>query len=234
MEKTVTYVFKPRDVVSVPVAGSAARFPVNNIYCVGRNYADHAIEMGGDPNREAPFFFMKPAFAVLSDGAEMKYPSHSNDVHHEVELVVALQRGGTNISVEEALSLVYGFGVGVDMTRRDLQGEAKEKSRPWEAGKTFQHAAPCSALRKLSEVGQLNEASITLRINGETRQAGDINQMIWKVPEIISRLSELFVLQPGDMIYTGTPAGVGPVRRGDAINAHIDRLPELAFKVSSS
>jgi fumarylpyruvate hydrolase len=234
MENTVTYVFKPRDVVSVPVAGSTARFPVNNIYCVGRNYADHAIEMGGDPNREAPFFFMKPAFAVLSDGAEMKYPSHSSDVHHEVELVVALQTGATNIPVEEALSLVYGFGVGVDMTRRDLQGEAKEKSRPWEAGKTFQHAAPCSALRKLSEVGQLNEASITLRINGEPRQAGDINQMIWKVPEIISRLSELFVLQPGDMIYTGTPAGVGPVRRGDAINAHIDGLPELAFKVGSS
>jgi fumarylpyruvate hydrolase len=234
MEKTVTYVFKPRDVVSVPVDGSTDRFPVNNIYCVGRNYADHAIEMGFDPNREAPFFFMKPAYAVLSDGAEMNYPSHSSDVHHEVELVVALHGGGTNISVDEAMSLVYGYGVGVDMTRRDLQGEAKEKSRPWEAGKTFQHAAPCAALRKLSEAGQIDEASITLSINGETRQAGDVNQMIWKVPEIISRLSELFVLQPGDMIYTGTPAGVGPVRPGDEISAHIDGLPELLFKVSSS
>ena len=230
----MTYVFEPRAVVSVPVEGSTDRFPVNNLYCVGRNYADHAIEMGGDPDREAPFFFMKPAFAVLSDGAEMQYPSHSNDVHHEVELVVALHSGATNIPVDQAMSLVYGYGVGVDMTRRDLQGEAKEKSRPWESGKTFLHAAPCSALQRLSEIGQIDEASITLRINGETRQAGSINQMIWKVSEVISRLSELFVLQPGDMIYTGTPAGVGPVRRGDQITAHIDGLPELAFKVSSS
>ena len=234
MEMAVTYVFEPRAVVSVPVEGSTDRFPVNNLYCVGRNYADHAIEMGGDPDREAPFFFMKPAFAVLSDGAEMQYPSHSNDVHHEVELVVALHSGATNIPVDRAMSLVYGYGVGVDMTRRDLQGEAKEKSRPWESGKTFLHAAPCSALQRLSEIGQIDEASITLRINGETRQAGSINQMIWKVSEVISRLSELFVLQPGDMIYTGTPAGVGPVRRGDQITAHIDGLPELAFKVSSS
>lgn len=230
----MTYVFEPRGVVSVPVEGSVDRFPVNNIYCVGRNYADHAIEMGFDPDREAPFFFMKPAYAVLSDGAEMKYPSHSSDVHHEVELVVALGEGGTNISVDEAMSLVYGYGVGVDMTRRDLQSEAKEKSRPWEAGKTFQHAAPCSALHTISEAGQIDEASITLSINGETRQSGDVNQMIWKVPEIISRLSALFVLQPGDMIYTGTPAGVGPVLPGDEINAHIDGLPELLFKVSSS
>ena len=234
MEKVVSYVFEPREMISVPVEGSTRRFPVNNIYCVGRNYADHAIEMGGDPNREAPFFFMKPAYAVLSDDAEMKYPSYSSDVHHEVELVVALHDGGTNISVDEAMSLVYAYGVGVDMTRRDLQGEAKEKSRPWEAGKTFLHAAPCAALHKFSEVGQLDEASITLRINGDTRQSGDVNQMIWKVPEIISRLSELFVLQPGDMIYTGTPAGVGPVRAGDRISARIDGLPELAFKVSSS
>lgn len=234
MEMAVTYVFEPRAVVSVPVEGSTDRFPVNNLYCVGRNYADHAIEMGGDPNREAPFFFMKPAFAVLSDGAEMKYPSHSTDVHHEVELVVALHRGGMDISVDDAMSLVHGYGVGVDMTRRDLQGEAKEKSRPWEAGKTFLHAAPCSALQPLSDVGQIEAASITLRINGETRQTGSINQMIWKVSEIISRLSELFVLQPGDMIYTGTPAGVGPVRPGDQITAHIDGLPELVFKVSSS
>ena len=234
MEKTVSYVFEPSDVISVPVAGSTERFPVNNIYCVGRNYADHAIEMGFDPDREAPFFFMKPAYAVLSDDAEMKYPSHSSDVHHEVELVVALHHGGTNISVDEAMSLVYAYGVGVDMTRRDLQAEAKEKSRPWEGGKTFLHAAPCAALHKLSEVGQLNEALITLRINGETRQAGDVNQMIWKVPEIVSRLSELFVLQPGDMIYTGTPAGVGPVLPGDQVAAHIAGLSELAFKVSSS
>ncbi|MGV0033496.1 MAG: fumarylacetoacetate hydrolase family protein [Candidatus Azotimanducaceae bacterium WSBS_2022_MAG_OTU7] len=230
----MTYAFEPRDVVSIPVAGSTDRFPVNNIYCVGRNYADHAIEMGFDPSREAPFFFMKPAYAVLSDGAEMKYPSHSNDVHHEVELVVALHSGGTNISVAEAMSLVYGYGVGVDMTRRDLQGEAKAKSRPWEAGKTFLHAAPCSSLHKLAEVGQVDEASIALGINGEIRQAGDVNQMIWKVPEIISRLSELFLLQPGDIIYTGTPAGVGPVLPGDEISANIDGLPELVFKVSSS
>ena len=230
----MSYVCEPRDVISVPVAGSPKRFPVNNLYCVGRNYADHAIEMGADPDREAPFFFMKPAYAVLSDGAQMKYPSLSNDVHHEVELVVALHHGGTNISVDEAMSLVYAYGVGVDMTRRDLQAEAKKKSRPWEAGKTFRHAAPCAALHKLSEVGQLNEALITLCVNGETRQTGDVNQMIWKVPEIISRLSELFELQPGDMIYTGTPAGVGPVHSGDRILAQIAGLSELEFKISSS
>ena len=230
----MNYVFEPRDLISVPIAGSTQRFPVNNLYCVGRNYADHAIEMGADPDREAPFFFMKPAYAVLSDGAEMKYPSHSSDVHHEVELVVALHHGGTNISVDEAMSLVFAYGVGVDMTRRDLQAEAKKKSRPWEAGKTFRHAAPCAALREISEVGQLNEASMTLRINGEIRQTGDVNQMIWKVPEIISRLSELFELQPGDMIYTGTPAGVGPVHPGDQVFAHIAGLSELEFKVSSS
>lgn len=230
----MSYVFDPRDVVSVPVDGSMDRFPVNNIYCVGRNYAAHAIEMGFNPDREAPFFFMKPAFAVLSDGAEMKYPAHSKDVHYEVELVVALHIGGTNISVDEAMSLVYAYGVGLDMTRRDLQGEAKETSRPWEAGKTFLHAAPCAALHQWSEAGQLNDASITLSVNGETRQAGNINQMIWKVPEIISRLSELFVLQPGDMIYTGTPSGVGPIQPGDQVSAKIDGLSELSFKVSSA
>jgi len=208
-----------------------AEFPVNNIYCVGRNYADHAIEMGGDPNREAPFFFMKPAYAVSTNGVNMVYPSHSSDVHHEVELVVALASGGINVTVAEAMSLVFGYAVGVDMTRRDLQSEAKEQRRPWEAGKTFFQAAPCSDLLPVPRTGELNAGGISLSINGEIRQQGDLAQMIWKVPEVISRLSELFFLQPGDLIFTGTPAGVGPIEKGDQVVARVAGLPELSFGV---
>lgn len=228
----MSYIIDPAPQVTLPVVGESAKFPVNNIYCVGRNYADHAIEMGGDPNREAPFFFMKPAFAVSSNGVEMAYPAHSNDVHHEVELVVALASGGVNISVEKAMELVFGYGVGVDMTRRDQQGEAKEKRRPWEAGKTFYQAAPCSDLISIAATGELNSGDIALSINGEVRQQGDVSQMIWKVAEVISRLSELFYLQAGDLIFTGTPAGVGPVAKGDQIVASVAGLPALSFKVS--
>jgi fumarylpyruvate hydrolase len=205
---------------TIAVAGSDRRFPVGSIYCVGRNYADHAVEMGGDPDREPPFFFVKPPFAILADNAPMTYPKFTSDLHHEVELVVAMGEEG-----------IFGYAVGIDMTRRDLQGEAKEKSRPWEAGKTFAHAAPCGAIQPESSV--LNEAGIQLSINGEVRQSGNVNQMIWKIPEIIERLSELFVLAPGDLIYTGTPAGVGPVEVGDAIEASVGGLPALSFKVRS-
>lgn len=205
---------------TIAVAGSDRRFPVGSIYCVGRNYADHAVEMGGDPDREPPFFFIKPSFAILADNAPMTYPKFTSDLHHEVELVVAMGEDG-----------IFGYAVGVDMTRRDLQAQAKDKSRPWEAGKSFAHAAPCSAIQPDSSV--MNEAGIQLSINGEVRQSGNVNQMIWKIPEIIERLSELFVLGPGDLIYTGTPAGVGPVEVGDAIEASVEGLPALSFKVHS-
>lgn len=227
------FVIEPQAQVTVPVVGTDAEFPVNNIYCVGRNYADHAIEMGADPTREAPFFFMKPAYAISRNGQEMQYPSHSTDVHHEVEMVVALRAGGRAVSVGQALSLVFGYGVGVDMTCRDLQAQAKEKSRPWEIGKTFAQAAPCSEISPISVSGEINTGAISLSINSELRQQGDINQMIWKVAEIISRLSEIFVLQAGDLIFTGTPAGVGPVQKGDQVAASIDGLPRLSFKIGS-
>lgn len=227
----MSFVIDSAPPVTIPVAGVEAVFPVNNIYCVGRNYADHAIEMGGDPNREAPFFFMKPAYAVSTNGVAVSYPSHSMDVHHELEMVVALANGGVDISVDKAMGLVYGYSIGVDMTRRDLQAEAKDKRRPWEAGKTFAQAAPLADLLPISETGEINAAEIQLVINGEVRQQGNVNQMIWKVAEIISRLSEMFLLQAGDLIFTGTPAGVGPVEIGDEVNATLTGLPELNFKV---
>lgn len=228
----MTFAVNPPAPVTLPVAGESLDFPVGEIFCVGRNYADHAIEMGGDPSREPPFFFIKPRFALLQSGDEMEYPSHSGDVHHEVELVVAIGEGGRDIPVEQAMSHVFGYGVGVDMTRRDLQGEAKSAGRPWDAGKSFIGAAPCSAIMPISQCGELSEGKIELLVNGDVRQSGNLNQMIWKVPEVISRLSSLFVLQPGDLIYTGTPAGVGPVSRGDALNGTIDGLPALAFSIS--
>lgn len=227
----MSFAIDPITPVTIPIAGVEAVFPVNNIYCVGRNYADHAIEMGGDPNREAPFFFMKPAYAVSTNGVAVSYPSHSMDVHHELEMVVALANGGVDISVDKAMGLVYGYSIGVDMTRRDLQAEAKDKRRPWEAGKSFAQAAPLADLLPISETGEINAAEIQLVINGEVRQQGNVNQMIWKVTEIISRLSEVFLLQAGDLIFTGTPAGVGPVEIGDEVTATLTGLPELNFKV---
>ena len=230
----MSFVIEPPAQVVLPVNGSRDVFPVGQIYCVGRNYAEHALEMGHDPDREAPFFFMKPAYAVLQNGGEMQYPALSSDVHHEVELVVALARGGSNVSVRDAMKWVFGYAVGIDMTRRDLQAQAKEKSRPWEAGKTFKHAAPCSAITPLAVTGEMNDGLIRLSINGDERQRGDINQMIWKVPEVISRLSELFLLQAGDLIYTGTPAGVGPIRPGDDIEAQINKVGSLNIKVGET
>lgn len=230
----MNYLFEPGERVTLPVINSDELFPVSQIYCVGRNYADHAIEMGHDPSREAPFFFMKPAYSILRDGELMEYPSGSHDVHHEVELVVALARGGRHIDVNDAMNLVYGYAVGIDMTRRDLQAEAKEKSRPWEAGKTFLHAAPCSAIVPINETGEINFGSIQLNINGSEKQKGDVNQMIWKVPEVISRLSELFVLCAGDLIFTGTPAGVGPIEVGDKIEAEIENVGTLSITVGDA
>jgi fumarylpyruvate hydrolase len=220
---------QPRQ-ASLKVKGATAAFPVHRIYCVGRNYAAHAIEMGHDPNREAPFFFQKNPDNLVEDG-EFPYPPASSDVHHEIELIVALKKGGKDIPVERALDCVYGYGVGLDMTRRDLQGKAKEAGRPWEIGKAFESSAPAGTLVPASEIGHPGSGAIWLDVNGERKQTGDLNQMIWKVPEMISYLSGLFVLQPGDLIFSGTPSGVGPVKRGDHLHGHIDGIGDLNVRV---
>ncbi|OYR19859.1 fumarylacetoacetate hydrolase family protein [Brucella thiophenivorans] len=225
------YVFAPCAQPSVPVKGTEARFPVHRIYCVGQNYADHAIEMGGDPTRTPPFFFQKNPDSLVINGGDFPYPPKSEDVHHEIELVVAIKTGGRDIPVETALDHVYGYAVGIDMTRRDLQAVAKKAGRPWEVAKAFEHSAPCSAIVPVSDIGHPDSAAITLKINGEQRQAGDLNQMIWKVPETIAYLSSLFELQPGDLIYTGTPAGVGAVKRGDVLQGNVDGVGSISVKV---
>jgi fumarylpyruvate hydrolase len=216
-------------VPSIPVNGGGA-FPVRRVYCIGRNYAAHAVEMGHDPDREPPFFFQKNPNNLDSSG-EFPYPPHSNDVHHEVELVVALKSGGTNIAIADALNHVWGYAVSLDMTRRDLQGEAKKLGRPWEIGKAFERSGPIGPLLPVSQVGHPDHGRIELKVNGELRQEGDLNQMIWKVPEMISYLSEYFELQAGDVIMSGTPSGVNSVVRGDTMEASIDGLGALVVKV---
>ena len=227
---TMNSVIQVVDPISLPINNSDQTFPVQNIYCVGRNYADHAVEMGHDPDREEPFFFMKPAYAVLPDGGDLDYPPLSEDVHYEVELVLAIGRDGTNIAVQDAEDYVFGYGVGIDLTRRDLQAEAKAQSRPWDAGKVFRHAAPCSKIMP-REGALLSSGNIQLFVNGEQRQQGNINQMIWKVPEIIAKLSALFPLHAGDLIFTWTPAGVGPIARGDHLLALVENVGALNVAV---
>ena len=200
MTKMADYVFVPEPIPTIPVAGSDKLFPVRRIYCVGRNFADHAIEMGHDPDKEPPFFFQKNPDSIVPPGKDFPYPTGTSDVHHEIELVVALKSGGTDIPLDKALDCVFGYGVGLDMTRRDLQGQAKKMGRPWETGKSFEASAPCSAIHPVSEVGHPTQGAIRVAVNGETRQEGDLNQMIWKVPEMISYLSGLFELQPGDLV----------------------------------
>ncbi len=216
---------------SLAVEGTHGRFPVHRIYCVGRNYVEHAREMGHDPDREPPFFFMKPADAIVTDGADFVYPSHSQDVHHELELVVALGSGGSEVPASSALDLVYGYAVGLDMTRRDLQAEAKKMGRPWDTGKAFDGSAPCSALRRASEIGHPSKGAVWLEVNGSVRQLGNLGQLIWKIPEMIAYLSTLFTLAPGDLVFTGTPAGVGPVERGDVLRGGVDGVGELSVRV---
>jgi fumarylpyruvate hydrolase len=225
------YVFEPAAPASLPIRGSDERFPVRRVYCVGRNYAAHTIEMGGDPDREEPFFFQKNPDNLLTGGADFPYPDKSSDVHHEIEMVVALHKGGANIPLETALDHVWGYGVGLDMTRRDLQAQCKETRRPWEIGKAFDHSVPASELVPASEIGHPTDGAIWLKVNGEMRQQGDLNHMIWKVPEMISYLSGLFTLAPGDLILSGTPSGVGPVQRGDQLEGHIDGVCDLHCKV---
>jgi fumarylpyruvate hydrolase len=224
------YIFTPAPQVSLPIRGTDAQFPVRRIYCIGRNYADHAIEMGHDPDREAPFFFQKNAQNIDVSG-EFPYPPQTSDVHHEIELVVALKSGGANISETDAMQHVYGYAVALDMTRRDLQGEAKKTGRPWEIGKAFERSAPMSALVPAVDTGYLDAGRISLSINGDIRQEGDLNQMIWKVPEMISYLSRFYDIAAGDLIMSGTPAGVGPVEKGDILTGDIDGLDTLVTTV---
>jgi len=220
----------PAPATPVIPTSTGGAFPVRRVYCIGRNYAAHTVEMGGDPNREAPFFFQKNPSNLDASGA-FPYPTKSSDVHHEVELIVALKSGGTNIPVESALNHVWGYAVALDMTRRDLQGEAKKAGRPWEIGKAFERSAPVGPLRPVSEVGHPDQGRIELKVNGALRQEGDMNQMIWKVAEMIAYLSEYFELQAGDVIMSGTPSGVGAVQRGDVMEATIGGLGSLTVKV---
>lgn len=222
----------PGALPSLAVAGDARRFPVQRIFCVGRNYAAHSREMGVDPTREPPFFFMKPASALVADGEKIPFPLATHDLHHEVELVVALSRGGANVTPETAESHIYGYAVGIDLTRRDVQAIAKQRSWPWDAGKGLDHGAPCGALRAAAEVGHPKQGSIILDVNGVRRQEGDLARMIWSVSEIIGHLSRLFTLQPGDLIFTGTPAGVGPVVAGDSLTAEVAGLPPLCVTIA--
>ncbi|HEY0353006.1 MAG TPA: fumarylacetoacetate hydrolase family protein [Enterovirga sp.] len=227
----MTYVFEPPPVPTLGISGETDRFPVHRIYCVGRNYAEHAREMGGDPTREPPFFFMKPADTLLPSGTDFPYPTKSNDVHHEIELVAALKSGGTNISEADALGHVYGYGVGLDMTRRDLQGEAKKTGRPWDTGKAFDLSAPCSDLVRADKVGHPARGRIWLNVNGQVRQQGDLGDLIWSLPEMIAYLSTLFTLRAGDLIMTGTPAGVAAVKRGDVLEGGVDGIGGIKTRV---
>ncbi len=221
------FAFTPAPIPSVAIAGSHERFPVHRIYCIGRNYADHAKEMGMPVDRGNPIFFCKPNDAVVEDGATIPYPSATANLHHEVEMVVALKSGGTNIAEADALSHVFGYGVGIDFTRRDLQMAAKANGNPWDTGKAFDHSAPVSALQPVAKIGHPSEAVIALSVNSEPRQNSDIAQMLFSVPQIIHELSKLFELKAGDLIYTGTPAGVAAVKSGDTWHATLEGIAEL-------
>jgi fumarylpyruvate hydrolase len=226
-EPTPEFVFAPAPIPSVAVRGTAQRFPVHRIYCVGRNYADHAREMGSDPKVESPVFFTKPADAIVPSGAPVSYPSRTENLHHEVELVVAIGRAGRTITAAHAREYIFGYAVGNDLTRRDLQGASKKKGLPWDTGKGFDASAPISVIRPVS-LGHVERGRIWLSVNGETRQQSDVSEMIWSVPEVIAELSTFFELKAGDLIYTGTPAGVGPVKPGDRMECGIDGLETLS------
>jgi fumarylpyruvate hydrolase len=227
----MTFQFDLGPAASVPVVGQKNRFPVHRIYCVGRNYAAHAREMGKDPDKEPPFFFLKPADAVVTDGAAMHYPPGTSNLHHEIEMVVAIERGGRDISAARALEHVYGYAVGLDMTRRDLQTQAKDAGRPWDFGKGFDESAPIAAIHPVASHGHHSSGDIWLKVNGQMRQQADLEEMIWSVPDTIAFLSAFYTLKPGDLIFTGTPAGVGAVKRGDKLSGGVHGLSELNVEI---
>jgi len=227
----MSYLFDPGQIPAIAIQGRTELFPVHRIYCVGQNYAAHSREMGGNPDREAPFFFSKPADAIVENGRAVPYPPMTENLHHEVELVVAIGREGRNIPVDLAEEHIFGYAVGNDLTRRDLQAEAKGQGRPWDTAKGFDNAAPITAITPADQAGHIREGRIWLKVNGETRQDGDISDLIWSVPEIVATLSTLYTLKPGDLIFTGTPAGVGAIRAGDDIECGVDGLPVLKHKV---
>ena len=232
----MAFVFPPHQFAVLPVAGSAELFPVRRIYCVGRNYADHAREMGATDQaegREPPFFFMKPGDAAVSGTGEISvaYPPVTQNLHHEVELIVALGAGGANLTVDAAKGLIFGYAVGVDLTRRDIQARAKEKGHPWDMGKGFDQSAVAGAISPVAQSGYLDRGRIWLKVNGEVRQDGDLAAMLWQVADIVANLSTLVRLEAGDLIYTGTPAGVGPLLRGDVLEGGVDGVGTLRARI---
>ncbi|MGY3039969.1 fumarylpyruvate hydrolase [Rhodanobacter sp. TND4EL1] len=227
----MTYAIDPPATPSLPIIGSDLRFPVRRVFCIGRNYAEHAREMGASVDKSAPMFFCKPSDAVVADGADVPYPSATAELHHEVEMVVALAAGGSSIAPEQAQALIFGYGVGLDLTRRDLQAQAKAKGHPWDVAKAFDHSAPVSALRRASEVTLAADAELRLEVNGELRQQACLGEMVHDVPHIIAALSRLFELKAGDLIFTGTPAGVAALGRGDRFHAELVGVAELDGRV---
>ncbi|MBO9515836.1 MAG: fumarylacetoacetate hydrolase family protein [Variovorax sp.] len=233
----MSFVVTPPSVVGLPIAGSDDQFPVRRVYCVGRNYAAHAREMGFDPDREPPFFFCKPnddaSIVPVAAGraATVPYPPLTANYHYEAELVVLIGQGGRNISVEDAARHIYGYAVGLDMTRRDLQMKMREQGRPWEIGKAFDFSAPVGVVRTRADAGEITQGAITLEVDGEVRQKSDLRHLIWSVNEVIANLSTLFALQPGDLIFTGTPEGVGAVKPGQTMKVRIDGLEPIEVRV---
>ena len=222
------------DYPTVAIAGRAERFPVHRIYCVGQNYAAHAREMGTDPTRESPVWFMKAADSVIEDGSPVPYPPRTENLHHEIELVVALESGGSNLTPAEARRCIYGYAVGIDLTRRDLQAEFNKHGRPWDPAKSFEHAAPISAIRPAADIGHPETGRIWLSVNGQTRQDSDIADLIWSVPDALAELSTLFTLAPGDLLFTGTPAGVGAVVPGDKISGGVDGVGSIDIEIGGT
>ena len=233
----MSFVLAPMAIVGIPVAGTDALFPVRRVYCVGRNYAAHAREMGFDPDREPPFFFCKPndnasvVPVAAGETASLPYPSQTTNYHFEAEMVVAIGKSGRDVPIEQAAELIYGYAVGLDMTRRDLQISAREKGRPWEIGKAFDFSAPVAPIRRREDGGAITSGKITLEVDGQVKQSSDVTHLIWSVDEVIANLSTLFTLEPGDLIFTGTPEGVGAVVAGQTITVHIDGLESLAVRI---
>lgn len=227
----IYFVIAPPETPSVAVADSDQRFPIRRVFCVGRNYAAHAREMGKDPDREPPFFFMKPADAVVPASGTVPYPALTSDFHHEIEMVVAIGRSGMNVKPEDALDLVWGYGVGVDLTRRDIQDLAKKMSRPWDWAKGFDASAPCSPIHPVSIVGHPTKGEVWLNVNGVLKQTGDLQDLIWPVADVISHISRAVALMPGDLIFSGTPAGVGPLQPGDEVKGGVQGVADFTFTV---